>query len=81
MEVPPPAPTAARNGGFTMPLPLPPSSSSQPSRKEWRAVSEPSVRNSGNEVEISSCIVFIFIDFLFANFKFLDKGLYFMMLL
>lgn len=47
MEVPPPAPTAARNGGFTMPLP--PSSSSQPSRKEWRAVSEQSVRNSGNE--------------------------------
>ncbi|KAH6828159.1 hypothetical protein C2S53_015109 [Perilla frutescens var. hirtella] len=47
MEVPTPAPTTARNGGFTMP-PLP-SSSSQPSRKEWRVVSEQSVRNSGNE--------------------------------
>ncbi|XP_057774173.1 uncharacterized protein LOC130993339 isoform X2 [Salvia miltiorrhiza] len=47
MEVPPPAPTAARNGGFTMP-PLP-SSSSQPSRKEWRVVSEQSPRNSATE--------------------------------
>ncbi|XP_047961145.1 uncharacterized protein LOC125205959 isoform X1 [Salvia hispanica] len=44
MEVPPLAPTAARNGGFAMP-----SSSSQPSRKEWRAVSEQSLRNSANE--------------------------------
>ncbi|XP_042048837.1 RNA polymerase II degradation factor 1-like isoform X3 [Salvia splendens] len=44
MEVPPLAPTAARNGGFAMP-----SSSSQPSRKEWAAVSEQSVRNSANE--------------------------------
>ncbi|KAL1565493.1 hypothetical protein AAHA92_07701 [Salvia divinorum] len=47
MEVPPPAPTAARNGGFTMPQL--PSASSQPSRKEWRVVSEQSARSSANE--------------------------------
>ncbi|KAL8519588.1 hypothetical protein ACS0TY_010505 [Phlomoides rotata] len=47
MEVPPSAPNVARNGGFTMP-PMP-SSSSQPSRKEWRVVPEQSLRNSANE--------------------------------
>ncbi|KAG6422538.1 hypothetical protein SASPL_119114 [Salvia splendens] len=41
MEVPPPAPAAARNGGFAMPP--------APSRKEWRVVSEQSARNSANE--------------------------------
>lgn len=58
MEVPPPAPASSRNGGFAMP-PMSPSPS-QPSRKEWRVVSEQSVRNSGNEVEIPPCIVVIF---------------------
>ncbi|KAK4436189.1 hypothetical protein Salat_0782600 [Sesamum alatum] len=47
MEAPPAAPALARNGGFSMPSMSP--SSSQPSRKEWRVVSEQSVRNSGNE--------------------------------
>ncbi|XP_042057436.1 uncharacterized protein LOC121801993 isoform X1 [Salvia splendens] len=41
MEVPAPAPAAARNGGFAMPP--------APSRKEWRVVSEQSARNSANE--------------------------------
>ncbi|KAL0452378.1 UNVERIFIED_CONTAM: hypothetical protein Slati_1215900 [Sesamum latifolium] len=47
MDAPPAAPALARNGGFSMPSMSP--SSSQPSRKEWRVVSEQSVRNSGNE--------------------------------
>ncbi|KAK4403703.1 hypothetical protein Sango_0738900 [Sesamum angolense] len=47
MDAPPAAPALARNGGFSMPS-MPPSSS-QPSRKEWRVVSEQSVRNTGNE--------------------------------
>ncbi|KAL0358840.1 UNVERIFIED_CONTAM: hypothetical protein Sangu_0733400 [Sesamum angustifolium] len=47
MDAPPAAPALARNGGFSMPSMSP--SSSQPSRKEWRVVSEQSVRNTGNE--------------------------------
>ncbi|KAL6527007.1 hypothetical protein OROGR_016097 [Orobanche gracilis] len=47
MEVAHAAPTGARNGGFSMP-PMS-SSSSQPSRKEWRVVSAQSVRNSRDE--------------------------------
>ncbi|KAL9164317.1 hypothetical protein ABFS82_06G097600 [Erythranthe guttata] len=47
MEAPPAVPTINRNGGLSMP-PLS-SSSSQPPRREWRAVSEQSVRNSGGE--------------------------------
>lgn len=60
MEVPPSAPASARNGGFAMPAMS--SSSSQPSRKEWRVVSEQSVRNSGNEVGIPPCIFVMFSD-------------------
>ncbi|KAL6500978.1 hypothetical protein OROHE_025175 [Orobanche hederae] len=47
MEAAHAAPTGARNGGFSMP-PMS-SSSSQPSRKKWRVVSEQSVRNSRDE--------------------------------
>lgn len=36
---------AAAGRGVSLPM-----NSSQPSRKEWRVVSEHSVRNSGNEV-------------------------------
>ncbi|KAG8390448.1 hypothetical protein BUALT_Bualt01G0084400 [Buddleja alternifolia] len=43
------ASAVVRNGGFSLPPPPMSSSPSQPSRKEWRAVSEQSVRNSGNE--------------------------------
>ncbi|XP_011075909.1 uncharacterized protein LOC105160290 isoform X2 [Sesamum indicum] len=39
------ASSAARNGGVSLPL----SAASQASRKEWRVVSEQTVRNSGNE--------------------------------
>lgn len=56
MEVPPAAPAVARNGGFSMP-PIS-SSSSQPSRKEWRVVSEQSVRNSGSEVDIYLALLY-----------------------
>ncbi|GER29593.1 myosin [Striga asiatica] len=47
MEAAPAVPTGARNGGF--PAPPMSSSSSHTSRKEWRVVSEQSVRNSGDE--------------------------------
>ncbi|KAL3650592.1 hypothetical protein CASFOL_006995 [Castilleja foliolosa] len=47
MEAEPAALTGAGNGGFQMPaISL---SSSQPSRKEWRVVTEQSARNSGDE--------------------------------
>lgn len=48
MEVAPGASAAVRNGGVGVSMPLM-SSASQPSRKEWRVVSEQSVRNPGNE--------------------------------
>ncbi|XP_051142372.1 uncharacterized protein LOC127259233 isoform X2 [Andrographis paniculata] len=47
MEAAPGATAAVRNGGVTLPS-MPPSSS-QPSRKQWRAVTEQSARNSSNE--------------------------------
>ncbi|KAG6417355.1 hypothetical protein SASPL_119509 [Salvia splendens] len=45
MEAAPGATAAVRNGGVAMPA----SSSFEPSRDEWRVVSEQSVRSSGNE--------------------------------
>ncbi|KAL9163031.1 hypothetical protein ABFS82_06G016300 [Erythranthe guttata] len=47
MEAAPGATATGRNGGVS--LPAMSLSSSQPSRKEWRVVSEQSARNSGNE--------------------------------
>ncbi|XP_057804235.1 uncharacterized protein LOC131019653 isoform X2 [Salvia miltiorrhiza] len=48
MEASPGATAAVRNGGVAMP-PMAASSSFEPSREEWRVVSEQSVRSSGNE--------------------------------
>ncbi|CAA0817100.1 Unknown protein, partial [Striga hermonthica] len=50
MEAAPAVPTGARNGGFPAP-PMSSSSSSHNSRKEWRVVSEQSVRNTGDELQ------------------------------
>ncbi|PIN22929.1 hypothetical protein CDL12_04366 [Handroanthus impetiginosus] len=49
MEAAPGASAAARNGGVSLPPMSSSSSSLQHSRKEWRVVSEQSLRNSGNE--------------------------------
>ncbi|KAL7106819.1 hypothetical protein ACP275_06G016600 [Erythranthe tilingii] len=48
MEAAPGASATGRNGGVSLPA-MSLSSSSQPSRKEWRVVSEQSARNSGDE--------------------------------
>ncbi|KAI3457950.1 hypothetical protein Pfo_014613 [Paulownia fortunei] len=50
MEAAPGASAAARNGGVSVP-PMSSSSSSQTSRKEWRVVSEQSIRTGNEELE------------------------------
>lgn len=58
----------AAGRGISLPI-----NSSQTSRKEWRVVSEQSVRNSSNEVffifEKPVCITCVFIYFLSYNFN------------
>lgn len=59
MEPAPGVSAATRNGGVSLPtMSLSSSSSSQPSRKEWRVVPEQSARNSGNEVNLLHCPFF-----------------------